>query len=318
MLRISFPLLFLLFPLLLWATPNGEVLLDRIVAIVNGHVITSSELQRATSMYKRSGAPLQGTEKELTRKMLDELIANKLISAEVKKLGREASDLDVQQAIDNIKTQNHLSDAELVTALGSEGKTFEEYKAEMKLQIERFSLTNHVMQQRVAIKEDDIRAYYEQKYGATGETEITLEYLRFATDASGEAATLAAVEAILPDLSADLSSDPSFADAGTRFPTLPLSYGSFGRLFLKDLQDEMRQHVTPLDAGSMSPPVLIRSAYYIFRVGERRVVNRTTYEERRDELRQELINREGDKHIGRWLEDLRKKATVDIKDKDLE
>ena len=131
--------------LLLIALPSVAAadVVNGIAAIVNDDPITTYEVRQEASLIAREVARKQAPAMEKTQLdalALDQLIDKKLGAQKIKELDIHVSDDEVRQAIDEVRKQNNLTPEALVSALQGQGLTFEQYKMQMKEQIERLRL----------------------------------------------------------------------------------------------------------------------------------------------------------------------------------
>jgi len=90
------------------AAPQRRVV-DRVAGTVNGEVITFRELeQRAGSAYVQAEAMGPGAERdkargEVLRAAFDQIVSEKLFGSQIKTLGVEVSDAQIDQAIEQVR-----------------------------------------------------------------------------------------------------------------------------------------------------------------------------------------------------------------------
>src|SRR5688572_1095465 len=88
---------------LLLAVPAQAEIVDRIVAVVNDEIILLSELAKNAAPYEERAAQEAGDQigralarKEVRKKVLDEMIANKLVEGQAKDLGIGVTEREVE------------------------------------------------------------------------------------------------------------------------------------------------------------------------------------------------------------------------------
>src|SRR5262245_759095 len=120
---------------LLWGGVAGAELVDRVAAVVNRDIIALSEVhQRASPELARLAGerdPRQRSEarNQSLKQALDQLIAEKLVEAEVKELGLTSTASEVEEAMSDVQKQNGISDpAQFEQLLSREGYTLKSYK----------------------------------------------------------------------------------------------------------------------------------------------------------------------------------------------
>ncbi len=132
---------------------DAPVVLDRVVAVVNGEVITMSDLQRELS--KR-------TDIKDERVMLDDMIDRKLQMAEAKKTGLDVTDKELSDAVNDIMKRNKMDQKEFEAALAKEGLTLEQYRTEFREQMTISRLFNKYVRTGLTVDDAEARAYYDK------------------------------------------------------------------------------------------------------------------------------------------------------------
>jgi len=144
--------------------------IDGIAAVVNEEVITSFELDKEYQLMQKEQEKLPPSEKMgLRSAALNRLVDKKLIDQKVRELDIKVMDEEVKLAIDDVKKQNNMTQEALVQALAGQGLTFEQYRTQLKEQLERLRLMSQEVRSKIQVGEQEIREYYEAnraKYGA--------------------------------------------------------------------------------------------------------------------------------------------------------
>jgi peptidyl-prolyl cis-trans isomerase SurA len=154
---------------LIWATEGlcKVIYSDRMAAVVNGDVISESDVTKHKLPYMRNlaGLPLGiippgkvPTEKEI----LDELIVIHLLEQEANKLGIKVDDKGVQASIDSVKQRNKLTQDQFILYLALQGLNYAEYRDIMKRQLKLSKLIALEVQQKIALSEEDAELYFKQ------------------------------------------------------------------------------------------------------------------------------------------------------------
>ncbi len=118
-------------------------LVDRIVAIVGTEVITLSDLQAAPRSGKKD--PLNG------------LIREKILKIETERTGIEVTSDDLARGIAEVLRRNRISIDQLKEEMARQGKTFEQYKEELRREIRRMKFMGQVIVPRIRVSEEEIQ-----------------------------------------------------------------------------------------------------------------------------------------------------------------
>lgn len=155
------------------------------VALVNGEPITREELNRATDLtrvvftiyqqFPRFAQTLLTTEegaaflKRYELDILEQLILRVLELQEARARGiepaQETVDAKVQETLDQILQQNALTQEELVDILARQGRTLEDFQADIAAQVREQLLIQALRDQVTAgttVTEEEIQTYYQE------------------------------------------------------------------------------------------------------------------------------------------------------------
>lgn len=301
----------LLLPLLLLlATPlRGQaVLIDRVACVVDGEVITLSEVEERVRIL-RTRAPDARME-VLYREAADGLIADRLLAGQLEALQIEVRPAELQAAIDDVIRQNGLpSEEALRTAVERQGMGWDNYQETLRKQLAQMKLINLKVRSQIKISEDEIRRRYAEYVAAEqGEEEVRASHLVFqlSTDASAEAveaARLRAAEAAdAVRAGADLL---ELAEDGSG------SGGDLGWFRRGEMVRELEEVAFRLEPGVPSEPVRTRFGWHVLVVAERREVPPKSYEAMAASLRDELYHEELERSTQRYVEELKRNAVIE-------
>lgn len=243
----------LLWGLVLPQTALAAEVVDRIVAVVNGRMITLAEVNRNLSLVLKSEESAGGprlTDQELQdlrRKILDKMIDDMLLEQEAERFKIEVSTTEIQNYVSEFKTQNRLTEEQLSTFLNQQGLTLDGWKSKIKENMLRSRLLAVMVQRKVVITDEEITAYYEaHKHELTGSgSGLRLSMIVFPPDRDPDA--------IRQDI---LGGRSTFAEAARRYSIGPAAEtgGDLGEVQLRDLVPELQSAATQLQPGEVSRP----------------------------------------------------------------
>ncbi len=298
--------------LLLAAAPCRAIIVNRILATVDGAPITLYELKNFTltnPMAQQIGANNPGA-------LLDGLITSRLIDLEIEKNGISVSEAEIDNYILQIRQQNQISEEELYRALGEQGLTPEIYRAQIRQELERAQLINREIRGKVSVTPEDIQRYYEanaSEYSQDPEVTVSHIMLRLAGDAT-ETET-ERVEAKAREIHALLERGKDFADLARQYSEDPAaeSGGALGTFRVGTLLDALNDAVATLGAGEYSEPVRSDVGIHIVRLDKRSDAALSPLDQHSGEIRDRLYNQALEGRYSRWLtEDLRNRHHVEL------
>jgi peptidyl-prolyl cis-trans isomerase SurA len=303
-------------------TPVKAEVLDRIVAVVNGEVLLKSDVDHQCKIALDDiPSSLPAEEKtnratEIRKQTLDVLIDDLLIRQQVRERKIAVSDEEVEHELKNLMEYNKLNEQQMTAALANEGKTIDEFRKELKNQVEQRKLFGMDIQSKIQIGERDIENYYQTQYLSGGlDEKIHASHILFALpeNASPEQERLARAKA--EKVLKQLQSGTAFAELAKQYSEDPSSAqgGDLGWFRRGDMLPNFERVAFALKPGAVSDLVRTRFGLHLILVNERATEGPRPLEEVQDEIRARLHREKTNKAIRDWLDELRRKSHIDIK-----
>ncbi len=299
----------------------GAELISGIAAIVNDDVITTFEVEKeaalvAKEMEKRS--PAEAADKTaLSKTALNRLIDKKLIEQKIKELDIRVSEEEVRQSIEDVKKQNKLTQEALVAALAAQGLTFDQYKTQLKEQLERLRLMSQEVRAKIQVGEREMREYYDANRAKYGEEEFFHArqiYFKIGKDApvsEVERVTAKAVKVLQ-----EAKSGKDFAELAKKYsddPAAAKDGGDLGTFKKGDMIPEIERAVDTMKPGEISDLVRTPAGIHIIKLEERTKGKAKPFEEVKAEIEDFLYKKKSEDRFNQWVTDLRKGAAIEIK-----
>ncbi|HET7504728.1 MAG TPA: peptidylprolyl isomerase [Kofleriaceae bacterium] len=307
-------------------SPNKgrKIKVEYVVAVINDAIILNSELEaRRLPLLGEAAQITDPKERErriakLTSQVLDEMVNEELIvqAAEASKLEVESS--EVQAALDEIKQQNNLDETGLAAALGAQGYTLAGYKHELRRQLLRYRAVNQLVAPKVNITDEDVRARYDQMARRTEQVSaVKLSHMLFKLPEHATEQQIAEAKDRASKALARVKGGEDFAkvaatesdDDSTKATGGELGWFQRGSM----ANPEWEPIVFSMEKGDVRGPVSGPQGFHVFLVTEIKRSDLKPFPEMKDQLSRELRRREMDKQTQTWVEELRKKAYIDIK-----
>jgi peptidyl-prolyl cis-trans isomerase SurA len=298
--------------LLLVLNPGERTLIDRIVAVINGEIITLSELNTAASAFvddQRSEANRDA----LMKDVLDQLIAERLIAQQIKSASVQVTDDEVSRGIEDILKQNNIDDQQLQMALKQRGMSMSQYREDVRSQLVRLKLINLKVRSRVVIPNADVRAEYEKRMQDEKREEIvTISHVYLPYPDGGDKD---AVRARAEQVRKRLEQGEDFATVANEVSDGPTKEtgGLLGELAMSDLRPELAQAVRKMEVGSISPLVDTAQGVHILHLSDRKTKAPVPFEEAEGKIRQDLMGKEVDRQMKVWIDELRAESAITIR-----
>ena len=296
-------------------------LISGIAAIVNDDIITSYEVDKELALMVREmekkGPVKEEERKKLRATALNMLIDKKLVQQKIKELDIRVSEEDVRQAIEEIKKQNNLSQEKLVAALLGQGITFDQYKAQMREQLERLRLMSQEVRAKIQVGEKEMREYYEANRPAFSEEEsYRARHIFFRI---GKNATAAEIKAVMARAVSVLNE----ARSGKDFTALARQYsdeasaktdgGDLGVFKKGEMLPEIESAVTSMKPGEISELISTPAGFHIIKLEEKIPAKVKPFEEVRPGIEEILYRKKSEERFNQWIAELRKGAAIEVK-----
>jgi len=300
------------FVFVLMANSANADVVERVVATVNNEAIFLSDLRkRAVPFLPQVAEASTETErmarlKELYEELLTFLVDEQLIRQLASSGGIRVTDADVDNAIENLRLQNNMTEEEFKEALESQGLSKGQYRQDLKRQLIRLKVMNERVRSRVNVTEEQVRSRYEQRARAEGsELRFQVSHVVVPVAEGASAIQVAAKRQEAETLRASLTPE----NFNARAPQL--GGGDLGWLTQGDLPEELERALLPLNAGEISNPVRGGSGFHIFFLQDRQVgAGFPSYDEMKQELYREMLDAAMTRQEKIFLDEIRRKAVI--------
>jgi peptidyl-prolyl cis-trans isomerase SurA len=303
--------------LLLFALPVRAEVVSRIAAVVNDEIITTYRLDQVLAQrLQAERRPLSTVETEaLRRRVLSDLIDEALVRQRVAELGLKVTDEEVEAAILDVQNQNKLSREQLVAALRAEGMTFDEYRENLRNQIQRFKLLGREVQSKVEVTNQEIRDYFREHIDDYREPPtVRLSQLTFPIPAKASPERIEAVRTKAAAALERLRRGESFAAVLATCQTEKNGEGcDLGTFVEGELTPSFAAAVRDLGQGETSELVEMPEAFYILQVAERTPGRIRQFDAVKGEIERKMKEQKTEEAFKKWAEGLRKNAYIDIR-----
>lgn len=297
---------------------------DRVVAIVGDSVVLQSDLRRralpalADAQQIADGKERARRISKLYTQVLDEMVSEELILQAALEAKIEIDPSELDSAVDGAKKQFNLDDAGFAAALKQQGLTLAQYRNEiLRTQLLRLRAINQIVRPKVNITDDDVRNRYTQMTRRSEQiSAVRLSHILFRVpDKASEQVLAAAKEQAAQAITRVRGGEPfaQVAGAVSQDDATKTTGGELGWFERGSISPEWEAVVFSMEQGEVRGPVSGKDGLHVFFVSEIKKSSMKSYDELKDEIKDELFRREMDKQTTTWISGLRKNAHVEIK-----
>lgn len=288
---------------------------DKIVVVVNNEVITQGEIDRMLApLYQHYRSIYQGPDlvnklDEARQKIMGQLIEEKLLLGEAKKLNIEVEDKELSTKLG--EAQKRFGSKEMFDrALAEQRMTLKDLKAKYRDQMMVRKLVDQKVGSRVLITPVEVSEYYRShaaEFVQPEEVKLRNILIKPGPDLTAEKA-LELAELIdrqlkegadFADLARTYSEGPGASDGGV------MGYQKRG-----DLLPEIESMVFGLKEGEMSGMLKTDIGYFFFKVDEKRGGKTLSLSEARGQIEEIIYNEKGREKMKSWVDGLKKNAYI--------
>lgn len=295
-----------------------KVLVDRLIAEVNGEPISYSEvMEKVNNGPLISVSPYPALETAPPFEVaLQDTINTKLIVQKSEELQVEVTDEKLEEELNSFLSKRNMTREKLLEALKEEGMTFEKYKKSFKDQMILRQFQGRVIYPSVKITDKDIELYYMKSTGDLADNlklELKQIWIKIEGDASD--AVKQGKEDLANNVYQKLQGGMSFDEAVKVYSDNEASRASGGKmapLFLKDLAANFRAAIETLDEGQFTRPIKTANGFYVFFLEKKAISGGDDFERKKAELENKLMQEEVARLTTQWLEDQRHRSKIRV------
>ncbi|HZX36448.1 MAG TPA: peptidyl-prolyl cis-trans isomerase [Thermodesulfobacteriota bacterium] len=283
---------------------------DRIVAVVNSEIITLSELNAATAivMGGLKGKISADASAEDKSRILDRLIEKALMKQSAEKAGIEVSEKEIDNAVEDIKKENSMTQDSLLVALANNGLTYASYREQMREEIRQVKFMDRQFRSGINITDEDVTNYYKQNLkDFYGEPSLRIKVILIANDEHKEERLNAVIEGIkngieFSTLAGEYSSSPSAKHGG-----------DIGYVKKDELDPGLREIAEALAPGEISPSIETPNGTYFLQLVEKKEGESAPPDETKKKIKMLLFQKAATEKYEFWLVEMRKFSHIEVK-----
>ncbi|UQZ90030.1 hypothetical protein C4J81_12790 [Deltaproteobacteria bacterium Smac51] len=245
---------------------------DRIVAVVNGEIITLRQVDNRVNSMTKSGRLKGANKDDLRKKVLEALVEQELVNQAAKSRGIVITPADVNQAIEAIKKENKITDAQLRASLTQSGTSMDAFRDDLTVELLRNRVMGSQIASKIVVTDKEVLAVLSgegppmESSGLLGNfsanDHLPVRIIVIPADPSNKKGSLAEARRIKKEIEDGLS----FAEAAGMYSKGPGADngGDTGEgLVVGQLHPNLKAAVANLAPGTPSDPVDMGNAFVI-------------------------------------------------------
>jgi peptidyl-prolyl cis-trans isomerase SurA len=292
--------------------------IERVACVVNDDAIFLSEVrQKAAPFVARAmGAPTEAQRlaaiEQIYSQVLDHLVDQALVAQAAEEADIVVSDADVDRAIETVRTQAQLEEAEFWAAVAEQGfGTQAEYRADIRAQLLHFRVLNERMGSRVNITEEDVRRRYDELMAqARRRASFDAAQIMVPLAPGASPSQVLRAEREAEEIRSAIEGQDDFEEAMEEHAGRELRGLAQG-----DLDPDVEEALLALEPGEVSQVVRGTRGFFVFMLRERQLASEdiAAYDEVRMEIYNEMRQSAMQHQEETMVTELRRDAAVECR-----
>ncbi len=304
---------------------SEEIVIEKIVAVVNNDIVLLSEWEQRFALVRvqlqQIIDPVERKKKEESMRweLLERMIEDKLLNQEAKAKQIEVTDADIEGAIKRTREQNgNIPEAEFAAELKKRGYSMDAYKAMMRGEISKFRLLQQTMASKIRITKEDEYAFYKKMTSKEkpGPPEYKLRHIVFVLDEKPTPEQLKSQREKAENVLLLAKQTPkNFAALARRFSQAGQDDGGdLGYVKMSEIDPVLGRAMSTMKEGTVHPKVLqTNMGFHVLYLEQLRVANVLSFKEARPEISKRLQQEAYENMYKKYVTQLRKKAVIEIR-----
>lgn len=309
---------------LLAARPASAEVVEAIVAVVNDDIVLLSELRDRLQPYlgEIQGLP-SATEREARllqaeREMLQAMVDEQLITQQARRSNVTVTAEEVDRAIQNVIRANHMNRDQFVQALAGQGMSYAQYSTDVRRQLLALKVLNARVRGRINITTEDVRDAYNQTVRQVRMTDsFEGAHIFFRVPPGSGPREVAAARAHAEQALARIRGGEAFADVARQVSEDSATRGEGGRLGAHthgQLDPALDDVFIGLEPGEVAHEIVRDGqGYHVLQLVSRDASEVQPFDAVRDNLYQQLVEREMGRQQQLWIKELRRRAFLQLR-----
>ncbi|OGD24206.1 MAG: hypothetical protein A2Y56_05955 [Candidatus Aminicenantes bacterium RBG_13_63_10] len=295
----------------------GQEVIDEVVAVVNGEILSRSDVKGRFELLTQglrtqvSGEAFETQVETLRKNLIDRMITELLLLQKAKEARLDVRE-QVRLTIDNIKSQNNLeSDEDLHVALRREGIDYNLWVRQMEEDLLRQAVLFSEVDRKIAIDDADVvKEYKAHPEMYTEPEEVALRGIFL----SEEKASAEELESRKSEVSGKLAAGEDFAALAGIYSDGPAgdSGGDLGTFKKGELDLVLEGAVQKLQPGQVSGWLKSKNGWSLLRLESRKERKLKPFEDVRKEIEEKLYFDKRTKAIDVFLDSEKRKSQIKI------
>ena len=285
---------------------SKEVLVDKIVAVVNENVKTMSDLKTFKKIVEGRKSKMDESEYNAVmssdKKLLDLMVQETLILQYAKEQDLLPTKDEIDSFIKKRMSDLGMNQKELERQLAASGQTLDNFKEELKIEQAKARIFDKELKRKISTSDGDFEAFFKKEFKQdVNILEYKIQHISLKSeDQANSIYKKIKAGSDFKDMAKQYSDDKATSSNG----------GDLGFISSGDLLPELIKAVTNMSPGDIKGPIKTKLGFQIIRLSETRNVQNPEYVKNKDNIERALIEKQFKHQLSLFVDDLKDEAYI--------
>ena len=283
-----------------------EVLLDRIVGVVNDDIITLSDVKvferslnsKKARLTEEDFQKLAGSQKAV----LDKIVESKIILQYIKDNNMQSDKEELDSMIKRRMKAVGMSPKDLEKELKDSGQTLDDLRNELEVEQGKARIFERDIKRKIAVSEQDYANFFQKEFKQDiNINEYKISHILVKEQALAEKVYQEAKKgASFDQLAYKYSEDEGTKNNG----------GDLGYVKADSLLPEMQKAVQNMSAGDIKGPIKTKLGYHVIKLDAFRTQPNPEYTKNKDQIERVLVEKDFLRQLSLWIDEKKEEYYV--------
>lgn len=294
-----------------FSSPCFGLTVDRVLAVVNGEVLTLSDYGRYVARADQTV-----DREKVTDYYLKTLIEERLILQEAKRKGYDATEDEVSQSLAGFLQQSGIPEKEFQSRIAAENMSLSDYRALLKENIVSLKCIEKEVNTKVIVSSSDLVRYYENNRARFLESPEKVLVMAIVMKLSGTPSLTEITDMKIRSLKvySEIRNGESFEKQVYKYADESVKKlgGVLGEFQKGAMLPALDSKIFSMKEGEVSEPVWTKDGVYILKVAKRTEAVYTSLDKVKDDLYAKVYEEKREEAFNVWMKKLWERASIKI------
>ena len=279
---------------------SKEVVVDKIVGVVNEDAITMSDLNDFEKEYRNKKVKIPPAEFEKVtssnKNILNKMISDKLIYQYLKDNDLLSSKDEIDEMVKRRAASIGMSSADLARQLKMTGQTIDQFRAEMQIEQGKAKIFERELKTKITVLDSECEALFKKEF------KQDVDVVEYKTQH-----ILVKTKTVADEIQKKIKNGIPFSSLASTYQAVDLGFVKSG-----DMIPELFAVIKNMSPGDVKGPIQSKLGYSVFKLDELRSGKNQGYLKNKDQLERMLIDNQFQRQLSVWLDEKREDSYVRV------